>query len=198
MGLGTTPDFTPKACIRAKRFVSFFPQSRPISDAAPSEDPDAALVERVQNGDIDVFEELVRRHSRRVFGVLAGIVGNMDDVRDATQGCVLEGVSSTSIASGTIQVFRLGSSVSPSTRELSFSDSVSPRSPWRKSTRGKGFVRGKFRAGQTTLSSSTAGSQRCEPGQGGGTATPRRNTVLPCSCVISTSFRRKKRRSPWD
>ena len=89
MGLGTTPDFTPKRVFTPKDLYPFHAQSRPISDAAPSEDPDAALVARVQNGEIDVFEELVRRHSRRVFAVLIGIVGNMDDVRDATQDVFL-------------------------------------------------------------------------------------------------------------
>jgi len=33
---------------------------------------------------------LVRRHSRRVFGTLAGLVGNMDDARDATQEVFLK------------------------------------------------------------------------------------------------------------
>ena len=39
---------------------------------------------------MDAFEELVRRHTRRVFGVLAGIVGNMDDVRDVMQDVFLK------------------------------------------------------------------------------------------------------------
>jgi RNA polymerase sigma-70 factor, ECF subfamily len=90
MGLGTTPDFTPKRVFAPKDSHPFSSQARLIPDAPPSEDPDAALVSRVQNGDIDVFAELVRRHSRRVFGVLAGIVGNMDDVRDATQEVFLK------------------------------------------------------------------------------------------------------------
>jgi RNA polymerase sigma-70 factor, ECF subfamily len=90
MGLGTTPDFLPKRVFAPKDSHPFSSQSRPISDAAPSEDPDADLVSRVQNGDVHVFAELIRRHSRRVFGVLAGIVGNMDDVRDATQEVFLK------------------------------------------------------------------------------------------------------------
>lgn len=84
-GVGAAPDFPPRRVYSRKDLYPFLREPRPISDAVPAQDPDAALVARVQNGDIDVFEELVRRHSRRVFGVLLGLVGNMDDVRDATQ-----------------------------------------------------------------------------------------------------------------
>jgi len=89
-GVGAVPDFPPRRIFGRKHLYPFPHKARPISDAIPSEDPDAALVTRVQNGDIDVFEELVRRHSRRVFAVLAGLVGNMDDVRDATQEVFLK------------------------------------------------------------------------------------------------------------
>jgi RNA polymerase sigma-70 factor (ECF subfamily) len=44
----------------------------------------------VQSGSIDGFEELVRRHSRRIFGTLAGLLGNTDDARDATQEVFLK------------------------------------------------------------------------------------------------------------
>jgi RNA polymerase sigma-70 factor (ECF subfamily) len=37
-----------------------------------------------------VFEELVRRHSRRIFGTLAGLLGNIDDAHDATQEVFLK------------------------------------------------------------------------------------------------------------
>jgi RNA polymerase sigma-70 factor (ECF subfamily) len=89
-GVGAVPDFPPRRVFGPKDLYPFAGKPRPISDATPSEYPDAALVARVQKGDIDVFEELVRRHSRRVFGTLAGIVGNMDDVRDATQDVFLK------------------------------------------------------------------------------------------------------------
>jgi len=89
-GVGAVPDFPPRRVFGTKDLYPFSGKSRPISDATPSEDPDAALVARVQTGDIDVFEELVRRHSRRVFGTLAGLVGNMDDARDAAQEVFLK------------------------------------------------------------------------------------------------------------
>jgi RNA polymerase sigma-70 factor, ECF subfamily len=89
-GVGAVPDFPPRRVFGQKDLYPFFGKARPISDATPPEDPDSDLVARVQNGDIDVFEELVRRHSRRVFGTLAGFLGNLDDARDATQEVFLK------------------------------------------------------------------------------------------------------------
>ena len=89
-GLGAVPDFPPRRVFTPKDLYRFPGKARPISNGSPIEDPDAALVARVRNGEIDGFEELVRRHSRRVFGTLAGIVGNVDDARDATQDVFLK------------------------------------------------------------------------------------------------------------
>jgi RNA polymerase sigma-70 factor, ECF subfamily len=89
-GVGAVPDFPARRVFGPKDLHPCHGPSRPISDAAPPEDPDTALVARVQGGDTDAFEELVRRHSRRVFGTLAGLVGNMDDARDATQEVFLK------------------------------------------------------------------------------------------------------------
>jgi RNA polymerase sigma-70 factor (ECF subfamily) len=89
-GFGATPDFPPRRVFGPKDLYPFSDKSRPTSDVIVPDDPDAALVSRVQQGDIDVFEELVRRHSRRVFGTLAGLVGNIDDARDATQEVFLK------------------------------------------------------------------------------------------------------------
>lgn len=89
-GLGAIPDFPPRRVFTPKDLYPLSGNARPISDASPIDDPDAALVARVRNGEIDVFEELVRRHSRRVFGTLSGIVGNVDDARDATQDVFLK------------------------------------------------------------------------------------------------------------
>jgi RNA polymerase sigma-70 factor (ECF subfamily) len=89
-GVGAVPDFPPRRVFGRKDLYPLPEKARPISDAIPSEDLDAGLVARVQNGDIEVFEELVRRHSRRVFGTLAGLVANIDDARDATQEVFLK------------------------------------------------------------------------------------------------------------
>jgi RNA polymerase sigma-70 factor, ECF subfamily len=89
-GLGAEPDFPPRSVVSPKNLYRSADKSRPIPDAAVSEDPDAEVVRRVQAGDVDAFEELVRRHSRRVFGTLAGLIGNMDEVRDVTQDVFLK------------------------------------------------------------------------------------------------------------
>jgi RNA polymerase sigma-70 factor (ECF subfamily) len=89
-GVGATADFPPRKVFGPKDLYLFSDRSRPISDATFPEDPDSALVARVRDGNIDVFEELVRRHSRRVFGTLAGLLGNIDDAHDATQEVFLK------------------------------------------------------------------------------------------------------------
>jgi RNA polymerase sigma-70 factor, ECF subfamily len=89
-GVGATADFPPRKVFGPKDLYLFSDRSRPISDATFPEDPDSALVARVREGNIDVFEELVRRHSRRIFGTLAGLVGNIEDARDATQEVFLK------------------------------------------------------------------------------------------------------------
>ena len=89
-GLGTTPDFPPRRVFTRKDLYPSSGPSRLISDATSPDDPDAAIVVRVQDGDTNAFEELVRRHSRRVFGTLAGLLGNLDDARDATQDVFLK------------------------------------------------------------------------------------------------------------
>jgi RNA polymerase sigma-70 factor (ECF subfamily) len=89
-GVVATADFPPRKVFGPKDLYPFTDKPRPTFDVIVPDDPDAALVARVQQGDIDVFEELVRRHSRRVFGALAGLVGNIDDARDATQEVFLK------------------------------------------------------------------------------------------------------------
>ena len=89
-GLGVTPDFPPARIFTPKDLYLSTTEARPTSDEIRTPDPDAELVKQVQDGNVDVFEELVRRHSGRVFGTVAGIVGNLDDARDATQDVFLK------------------------------------------------------------------------------------------------------------
>lgn len=89
-GLGTVPDFPPRRVFTPKDLYPASPEIRPTFKAVPAVDPDSALVARVQGGDVDGFEELVRRHSSRVYSTLAGIVGNPDDARDAAQDVFLK------------------------------------------------------------------------------------------------------------
>jgi RNA polymerase sigma-70 factor, ECF subfamily len=90
VGLGSVPDFPPRRVFTPKDLYPFLQSSRPTFDASLSEDPDGPFVARVQKGDTDAFEHLVRRHSRRVSSTLAGIVGSIDDARDATQEVFLK------------------------------------------------------------------------------------------------------------
>ena len=52
---------------------------------APGVSDDRELVRRAQAGDKEVFEELVRRHQRRVFAVAGGILRRREDVEDIAQ-----------------------------------------------------------------------------------------------------------------
>ncbi|HTZ83792.1 MAG TPA: sigma-70 family RNA polymerase sigma factor [Candidatus Acidoferrales bacterium] len=51
----------------------------------PLEDPDADFVASAQDGDLEAFEELVRRHSRLIYRVLVAILGDRDEAEDAMQ-----------------------------------------------------------------------------------------------------------------
>jgi RNA polymerase sigma-70 factor, ECF subfamily len=96
-GLGAVPDFPvrramapPPAPGSAKDLYPSASDARPTSDAPALDDPDAGLVARVQQGETAVFEDLVRRHTRRIFGTLHGILGDHDQARDATQDAFLK------------------------------------------------------------------------------------------------------------
>ncbi len=52
-------------------------------------DPDAELVHRAKSGDFSAFEELVRRHQRRLYNVAFAIVRNAEDAREVVQSTLL-------------------------------------------------------------------------------------------------------------
>jgi len=89
-GLGTEPDFKPRVIFPLKKVNPAVATERQIvepelSDDFVSGDPDFEIVERVRNGETDAFEELVRKHGRRVYRSLLGIVGNPEEAEDALQ-----------------------------------------------------------------------------------------------------------------
>lgn len=86
MGLGTVPDFPPRRIFPRERVE----EVQAAAGAAAVEDPDAALVQRVGSGDLDAFEELVRRHHRRVYRTLLGITGNVQDAEDCAQNAFMK------------------------------------------------------------------------------------------------------------
>lgn len=94
-GLGTEPDFKPRKIISAKEVnpsaVSGRPiLERPLTTESVSDDPDLEIVGRVKNGETDAFEELVRKHGRRVYRSLIGMLGSPEEAEDALQDCFLK------------------------------------------------------------------------------------------------------------
>ena len=92
VALGETPDFPPQRVLRPQEVHLFPSAARPtdFGEKTAPDDPDVDLVTKVQEGDADAFEELVRRHTRRVFRTLAGILGDPDEARDAAQEVFLK------------------------------------------------------------------------------------------------------------
>jgi len=114
MGLGTVPDFEPKRVFRpqagppapgagepapaAEAGVNLSPPAaypssevRPApASPAPDPDVDASLVARTRQGEVEGFEELVRRHQRQIYRTLVAVTGNAQDAEDATQSAFLK------------------------------------------------------------------------------------------------------------
>ncbi|MGH9872989.1 MAG: peroxidase-related enzyme [Pyrinomonadaceae bacterium] len=95
MGLGVEPDFKPRVTFPRKEVNLAIDSQRPIleqplAEETVSADPDAEFVTRVKAGDTDAFEELVRRHGRRVYRSLIGLLGNAEEAEDALQDAFLK------------------------------------------------------------------------------------------------------------
>lgn len=96
VGLGSAPDFAARWTSKpadpktgAKKAHLSASDLRHTDVILPV-DPDGECVARVQGGDLDAFEELMNRHSQRVYRTLVGILGNQDDARDAMQDTFLK------------------------------------------------------------------------------------------------------------
>lgn len=57
----------------------------PGQPAARQAPPDEDLVRRAQGGDLSAYDELVRRHQRRIYGTIYHMTANRDDADDLTQ-----------------------------------------------------------------------------------------------------------------
>ena len=95
MGLGTEPDFKPRVTLPLKEVNPAEALERQIPEPEltgelVSDDPDFEIVARVRNGETDAFEELVRKHGRRVYRSLLGILGSAEDTEDALQDAFLK------------------------------------------------------------------------------------------------------------
>lgn len=59
-----------------------------------STDLDKILVERVQNGEVDAFDHLIRKYRERVFAVIYNMTGNREDAADLAQDSFIKAFSS--------------------------------------------------------------------------------------------------------
>ena len=92
MGLGTTPDIEPRHVFGPEE-VHVPVATEGLVEHIQTDlqtDPDIELVTRVQNGELEAFEELINRHRRRVYRALVAIVGNFEEAQDATQDTFLK------------------------------------------------------------------------------------------------------------
>jgi RNA polymerase sigma-70 factor (ECF subfamily) len=96
MGLGVEPDFEPPSAFQQNKVYPSTAAGRPIQtdsvvtgSVSVAVDADAELVAEAQAGNLEAFEQLVRRHSRLVYRALAAILGNQDDAQDAMQDTLL-------------------------------------------------------------------------------------------------------------
>jgi RNA polymerase sigma-70 factor (ECF subfamily) len=95
IGLGAEPDFKPRLTFPLKEVNPAVVSERqiPETDFAGdfvSDDPDFEIVARVKNGETEAFEELVRKHGRRVYRSLIGILGSPEEAEDALQDAFLK------------------------------------------------------------------------------------------------------------
>jgi RNA polymerase sigma-70 factor (ECF subfamily) len=60
------------------------------SPAARAREEERGLVQRARSGDTAAYEELVRRHQKRVFAIVGGILRRREDVEDVAQQVFLK------------------------------------------------------------------------------------------------------------
>jgi RNA polymerase sigma-70 factor, ECF subfamily len=96
MGLGIEPDFEPPGVFEKNKVHLSDPAQTLICRGSAVHlvdidivDPDAEWVAQAQSGDVQAFEELVRRHSQLIYRALAAILGNPADAQDAMQDTLL-------------------------------------------------------------------------------------------------------------
>jgi RNA polymerase sigma-70 factor (ECF subfamily) len=63
--------------------------SKRVAPFVASDDPDAELVARWQDGDEAAFERLVRSHEAKVFRLMLRMLGNREEAEDASQDAFL-------------------------------------------------------------------------------------------------------------
>ena len=84
-GTGATPDFAARPIPPPVQDILHPepPQVRPMVEEVQkgADDADDEWVVRVQKGDLNAFETLVERHTKRVYRTLIGLLGNPDEAK---------------------------------------------------------------------------------------------------------------------
>ena len=95
MGLGIEPDFAPPSVFEKNKVN---PSSTPhtpmpreglVQVFETLQDVDSELVAQAQGGNLEAFEELVRRHTQVIYRALIAILGDPADAQDAMQDTLL-------------------------------------------------------------------------------------------------------------
>jgi len=94
MGLGIEPDFERPSSFEKNRVnlsevATTLPREGEVHLVETSQDADAELVAQAQCGNLEAFEELVRRHTQLIYRVLIAILGGAADAQDVMQDTLL-------------------------------------------------------------------------------------------------------------
>jgi RNA polymerase sigma-70 factor (ECF subfamily) len=95
MGLGIEPDFASPLVFETNKVnpsgaaTTLMPREGVVHFAATLQDADSELVSRAQDGNLEAFEELARRHSQLIYRTLVAILGDAADAQDAMQDTLL-------------------------------------------------------------------------------------------------------------
>jgi RNA polymerase sigma-70 factor, ECF subfamily len=95
MGLGIEPDFEVPSVFEHRKVKllgstpTLMPRGGAVSLVETIQDADTELVTEVQGGNLEAFEELVRRHTHLIYRALIAILGDVADAQDAMQDTLL-------------------------------------------------------------------------------------------------------------
>jgi RNA polymerase sigma-70 factor (ECF subfamily) len=95
MGLGIEPDFEPPSIFEENKVnlsgaaTTLMASEGGVLLIETSQDADAEPVAQAQCGNLDAFEELVRRHTQLIYRALIAILGDAADAQDAMQDTLL-------------------------------------------------------------------------------------------------------------
>ena len=95
MGLGIEPDFAPPSVFEKNKVnplgaaPTLMPREGAVQLVETLQDADSELVAQAQDGNLEAFEELVRRHSQLIYRALIAILGDTADAQDAMQDTLL-------------------------------------------------------------------------------------------------------------